>query len=378
MKKHLPQLDGLRGLAVLIVVSGHLAVFGIGFGVKTLGPLPPIGVDLFFVLSGFLITNILIDARAGKNYYLNFYARRALRIWPLYAIVLVIIFALLNHHVRILSFDETKIRWPFFALFLQNVVYRRAALLGPTALGLTWSLAVEEQFYLIWPVLVRKLSTKHLTMTLMMIVGMAPLARVLAIHIGVDPYINPLCRFDGMAIGSLAVLWMRARRHDEASIRRVAGRLLVISATAEIIVVMAGLERYVSKTFVSLGFCAVLLAALSSPWVIRVFSQAWLRHVGKVSYGIYLFHMLIGAALFTAFPGSSWSVRTARVLGVILGSVGVATLSFQLVESPVLRLKRFFQANSFEERNIEMRPKTVSDHPQMELPVAVRANQTSV
>ena len=345
MKTHLPQLDGLRGLAVLIVLFGHVAVFGIGFGIKALGPLPPLGVDLFFVLSGFLITNILIDARNGTHYYLNFYARRALRIWPLYAVMLVLFFAVLNHRVDRLTFDEHKLRWPFFALFLQNIVYHQATLLGPAALGLTWSLAVEEQFYLIWPVLVRKFSLKHLATVLMLIVAMAPVARFVAVRIGIDPYINPLCRFDGMAIGGLAVLWLRARKPVEAEIRRVVWRLLALSVAAEMIFWKAGLERYYSKTFVSLGFCALLLAALSSPVVIRLLSQAWLRHIGKVSYGIYLLHLLVGVSLVSAFPGISWGMRTVRAVCMIVGSLALATLSFEFLETPALRLKRFFPVN---------------------------------
>src|ERR1700678_30636 len=91
MNKHLPQLDGLRGIAILIVVLGHVTVFGFGLGISHLGPIPPAGVDLFFVLSGFLITRILLDARRQPHYFRNFYIRRALRIWPLYFAALLIL-----------------------------------------------------------------------------------------------------------------------------------------------------------------------------------------------------------------------------------------------------------------------------------------------
>src|ERR1700739_2917346 len=126
MKRHLPQLDGLRGIAVLIVLVGHVCVFGAGLGIKRLGPIPPVGVDLFFVLSGFLITNVLLDSLQTPRYYLNFYARRALRIWPLYAILLAFMFGVAGHRIGSVSFDHVRIRWQYFALFLQNLVYPKA------------------------------------------------------------------------------------------------------------------------------------------------------------------------------------------------------------------------------------------------------------
>lgn len=199
-QQHLPQLDGLRGLAIAIVVLGHMMVFGVGFGLSRLGALPPLGVTLFFVLSGFLITRILLDARNKSNYYLSFYARRALRIWPLYFLILAVLFWITNHRVAGLTFDENQVHWPFFVLYVQNIVYKNATLLGPPALGITWSLAVEEQFYTTWPFVVRNLTNITLKRFLLVVIAIAPIARYVCPQFGFDPYINPGWSDDGTGV----------------------------------------------------------------------------------------------------------------------------------------------------------------------------------
>ena len=342
MKKHIPQLDGLRGIAVLIVLVGHIAVFGVGLGLTRLGPLPPLGVYLFFVLSGFLITNVLLESLCTRRYYLNFYGRRALRIWPLYAILLVVIFGVANHRVQSLSFDAGQVRWQYFALFVQNIVYPRAELLGPLALAVTWSVAVEEQFYAIWPLLVRRLSQKHLQWILVLIVISAPLARYGAELLGIDPYINPLCRFDGMALGSLVALWVRRREPDVESLRKASWSLLLLSAGGAAAGAVLHLHHLLGKTFVSLGFCGVLIGALAFRSMAYVLSRSWIRYVGKISYGIYLLHIPVAAVTATVLDGNGWRIRIARACIIFAGSVGAATISWYLVESRMLRLKRFF------------------------------------
>ncbi len=342
MKKHLPQLDGLRGIAVLIVLLGHVAVFAVGLGISRLGPLPPLGVDLFFVLSGFLITNVLLEAQNAQHYYLNFYARRALRIWPLYTILLVCIFGIANRRNAYLTFDDAKIRWQYFALFVQNIVYPKPALLGPLALAVTWSVAVEEQFYFIWPVLVRSLPRKRLGWILLVPVIAAPIARYWLPALGVDPYINPLCRFDGMAIGGLAALWIFIRRPTDAVLNRAALWIMLVAVAGIAGASTFRLEKLLGKTFISAAFCGLLIAALSSKPVISILSRAWLRYIGKISYGIYLIHLPTAALIAALLPGDQWPARAGRACIILIATVVLATISWYLVESPILRLKRFF------------------------------------
>jgi peptidoglycan/LPS O-acetylase OafA/YrhL len=344
MPKHIPQLDGVRGLAILIVITGHVIALNTGLGIKSLGALPPMGVNLFFVLSGFLITNILLETRDSSNYYLSFYARRALRIWPLYFTVLVICFAVINHRIPGFDFDQSRVRWPFFALFIQNLVYSNASMLGPLALAGTWSLAVEEQFYALWPLLVRTCSSKLLTITLVTIFLMAPAARFCALRLGIDPYINPLCRFDGMALGGLLALWIRHYKPSRALMARITLWMLLAATAGELVTAKIGMVTYLSKTFVNIAFCALLLASLAVPLAITTMNMAWLRYMGKISYGAYLLHGIIAVLIYPLIPSNSVHSRLLRSACILLGTVCAASLSWHCFESKALRLKRLFPA----------------------------------
>jgi peptidoglycan/LPS O-acetylase OafA/YrhL len=341
-QQHLPQLDGLRGVAIAIVVLGHMLVFGVGLGFTKLGPLPPLGVVLFFVLSGFLITRILLDARDKSRYYLSFYARRALRIWPLYFLVLGILFWITNHRVAALTFDENQVRWPFFALYVQNIVYKNAILFGPPALGITWSLAVEEQFYTTWPLIVRNLTNVSLKYFLVALIAIAPFARFVFPELGYDPYINPLCRFDAMAMGGLVAIWMTEQQPERGRILRVAWRVVGTSAFVGGLSYVAGIGHLLSKTVESALWTAVLLGALSSFFVIRVLSNSVLRFLGKISYCAYLTHFIFAPITASLWPGGGIGVRVFRVTVVLSVTCLVGMLSWRCFEEPLLRFKRYF------------------------------------
>ena len=148
-------LDGLRAIAIVLVMLHHSPAMKAYFGAPRYGW---VGVDLFFVLSGYLITGILVEAKGGPNYYRNFYARRALRIWPLYFAVLIAITVVMPRVVHSEHFNVGLPPWYYF-LLLQNLFFTRALL---TFLSPTWSLAVEEQFYLIWPFVISLISRTSL------------------------------------------------------------------------------------------------------------------------------------------------------------------------------------------------------------------------
>jgi peptidoglycan/LPS O-acetylase OafA/YrhL len=342
MNKHLPQLDGLRGIAILIVVVGHLIVLNFGLGVTILGPIPPLGVDLFFVLSGFLITRILLESREEPNYFKSFYVRRALRIWPLYFAVLGVLFAVTNHRVPALTFDESRVHWPVFAFYVQNVFYKQASQLGPLALAITWSLAVEEQFYAIWPVVVRKLSIRALTGVLFATIAIALVARFVAPRFGIDPYINPVCRFDAMAMGGLLAIWTLTHKASRGVAISTMWVILSLAVLAEVICHFAGLTHYLSKTIVSAAFTGLLASGLHSNLVIRILSNRMLRSLGKVSYCIYLVHSIVAAIVLNVWPGPGLGIRLLRVAAIAFGTSVIAALSWRFFEEPILRLKKYF------------------------------------
>src|ERR1700760_1369307 len=159
LPKYMPALDGLRAFAVLAVLLVHFPWMPTPrLALLERLHLWPIlrygwvGVDLFFVISGFLITGILLDSKHTASYFRNFFARRALRIWPLYYAVLVFVFILctfLRPHGT--GAEILKWGWPYYILYLQNFVFSDN---GVPLLGVTWSLAVEEQFYITWPFIV--------------------------------------------------------------------------------------------------------------------------------------------------------------------------------------------------------------------------------
>src|SRR5580704_15437936 len=158
LKDHIPQLDGLRGIAVLLVLAQHTLGGSRRDSIGSLADLVAVparcgwvGVDLFFVLSGFLITRILLQTRGARNRYFVFYARRALRIWPVY-FPLVLIAYLANPWLPSALQSSFGARsWLLVVLFCQNLPALGAGVALPAILAPTWSLAVEEQFYLLWP-----------------------------------------------------------------------------------------------------------------------------------------------------------------------------------------------------------------------------------
>jgi peptidoglycan/LPS O-acetylase OafA/YrhL len=348
--RHFPQLDGIRGVAILIVLLGHLASLNIGFGIGKLGPLPPIGVDLFFVLSGFLITNNLLQARGRDHFFKNFYARRALRIAPLYFALLIFVFAIANHRLAALSFNAQKVHWQVFALYLQNLYYRQASELGPLCLAVTWSLAVEEQFYMVWPLLVSKLTIRNLSAVALGVVLVAPIARTIVPLLGYDPYINPICRMDAMAMGALLSLWCFATKPSARKIKSRAVCFFTAGAAGELICHFLGLTHVMSKSFVALMFTALLALSLAWEPLGKVLSGSPLRLTGKVSYCLYLAHPVIGALVFYKMRGSSLGNSVLRSILIIVLSYLVAWLSWTLFEAPILSLKKYFESR-FPSRN---------------------------
>src|SRR5688572_7114217 len=147
---HIPALDGLRGIAVLIVLGFHIFPNHVKFGWA--------GVDLFFVLSGFLITGILLESKGTPNYYRNYLAKRTLRIFPLYyffLIVFFIVFPLVGYSDSIYNYDYLSSTQSWYWLYIQNWrIFFDPHYPGEDIISHFWSLAIEEQFYIFWPLVI--------------------------------------------------------------------------------------------------------------------------------------------------------------------------------------------------------------------------------
>src|SRR5215470_14002997 len=180
--RHYPQLDVLRGIAVLMVMIIHSNGNVPFLHIQSFMHYGFVGVDLFFVLSGFLITGILLRTKEESGYFVNFYARRVLRIWPLYLCLLAFGFILVPFVQPQLrpSVAEQCHPWQAYLFFVQNVVVPKSGTFGP--LEITWSLCVEEQFYLVWPLIVFFASTKTIAKIAVFAIALSAGLRFLVEH----------------------------------------------------------------------------------------------------------------------------------------------------------------------------------------------------
>jgi peptidoglycan/LPS O-acetylase OafA/YrhL len=353
LPRYIPELDGVRAIAVLMVMLMHLltpddqsrgAFENVAPRALTLlishGWL---GVDLFFVLSGFLITGILLDSRESPRYFENFYGRRALRILPLYFLCIAVLACFYPGH------------GPYFLLslvFLANL----AGLVGagvPHGAAVFWSLAVEEHFYLIWPWLVRLLSRRALVLTCACIVIAETILRAIFVAHGMDVYCPSWFRFDGLASGALLAVWFRSplcsqRRSLLAAAACIAAAIAITIAGLPFGIMaktVAGMSlRYNQATFV---YCAGMLLAIACRSTRLTAPLRWnfARLTGDLSYCLYLTHLALMDGYMVLFrhyvaTGFTFSQLLLRAVIVVLASYGLALLSRRFLESPLLALKR--------------------------------------
>src|SRR4051812_2558873 len=219
----IPELDGIRALALIPVLYIHSNVIE-HTGLGIFAAYGWITVDLFFVLSGFLITGILLDAKGEEGYYRNFYARRALRVWPLYYALLIVVLVLIprfRHEAHELGRFSP---WYYF-LFLQNLFPFGGFVLVLTP---TWSLGVEEQFYLVWPLLISLVSRRFFPFLIAAGLVVLPFLRLATFSLTRDwiyTYILTFCRADALLVGAALAYWMRSESYSE-------GRLLAFGRAA--------------------------------------------------------------------------------------------------------------------------------------------------
>ncbi|HMB96310.1 MAG TPA: acyltransferase [Tepidisphaeraceae bacterium] len=347
-RAHIPQLDGLRGLAILGVMIVHFQgaqspVGGIARVMWLLGNLGGTGVDLFFVLSGFLITGILLDTKESPHFFRNFYMRRVLRIFPLYYGVLLAAFVILPRWT-VLNAPSTNQLWLW--LYSSNI---GISLFGKQFSIFThfWSLAIEEQFYLIWPMLVFLLSQKSLMRLCIAIFVGAALTRAIFVVAGSDPFYFTFCRTDALAIGAYLAIAVRSAEgllDLAADAWILAGILLLIFVPLYLLKSGGGdvAIQILKFSLYAIVYGALLLAAITSPGnsIISVaLSGKPLMAMGKYSYGMYVYHMICLLLVQRFMPSLGRFTDTAMAMAI---TFVVAWLSWHLFEKQFLNLKRFF------------------------------------
>lgn len=371
-RRHYPGLDGLRGLAVLLVLVQHY------FAIGTKYVWGWVGVRIFFVLSGFLITGILYDTRHAERRWSVFYIRRALRIFPLYYAVLIV--GLLLFPVFHWVVHPSWILWPFY---LQN--YSRFLWPHAVASGLTdhlrssrfhdptfflyyghfWSLAVEEQFYLVWPLVVFAVQRRETLMKFCVAVILAlPFVRlicaltlpIILLNAGIEDRFTPL-QCDSLLLGGLLALWIRGPAPDMTRLaKQVLWGLLGIGVVSQIVCrLLYGHAVYPGEgdpIFASLGYtwvnfgsaALVLLAIDPATRFSRMLRNRSLQWLGTISYGFYIFHdiphMAYEALVKALHLPDPHGVVTMLV--AFAGTIVLASASFYGFERPFLRLKDRF------------------------------------
>ena len=350
--RHTPALDGLRGLAIVLVMWSHFVTVGglvddsnAGFRLLRGGF---VGVDLFFVLSGFLITGILLDApKTTGSYFRVFYLRRAVRIFPLYYAILIGVFL-----TRPAGPDSPAWYW----LFASNLgaTLKSDWLVSPKGVSLShfWSLAVEEQFYLVWPLLVRFLNRRSLEKTCMGLLVIAPVIHF-TLHFSGNPvgaYLFTGTRLNTLAAGALLAIVFRDRERWRIWMSwapQVGLAAAAISVLGLIFPVQISLVPFAPLLWGAL----LMLVMQPLSRISQVFSGRILVAFGKYSYGLYLLHYLFDPWLkdvlypkwIVGIAGNGGaSVALFMIVATIL-TFSAALLSWNLLEKPFLSLKRHFR-----------------------------------
>jgi peptidoglycan/LPS O-acetylase OafA/YrhL len=363
---HIPQLDGIRGLAIAIVLIYHYLVLSpIGqAGSPFAGLLKPFqygwsGVDLFFVLSGFLLGGILLDNRDSPNYFKAFYVRRFCRIFPIY-------FAVLGSFLlarQVFASGDPIVAGSFhfwqYSTLLQNFQMATGNSFGPVWLAVTWSLAIEEQFYLVLPALLRFIPRRWTVVCLVLIAVAAPVLRVALSLTHYDHrialYVLMPCRADALMMGVLAAIALRNPRIKDLIDRN---RRALYGALGIAVLILAMtlpdkaswqsgfLPTYGFSAFAVVYAMVLVLAVTSSKrdLIGAITRNRTLSKLGTISYGVYLTHLIVLSLVL--WIGARYDLAptlTVRWFVTILSAVmtlGLSALSWRYFESRLVNLGR--------------------------------------
>ena len=373
-RRHVPELDGVRGVAIAMVMALHFVnnqVIPTNLAERAAIKISNYGlwgVDLFFVLSGFLITGILADARGTPGYFVNFFARRSLRIFPLYFGVLLV-FTVLVPPAVLGAIDpellEARARWPWLWSYLTNVYLAPETTFSIPYLSHFWSLAIEEHFYLVWPFVIWGVATRP---AMRLCVGLGVAALVLRIYFSVTApaqlYASVLtpCRIDALCAGA----WFALAARDGNGLDRTRTRQLAV--TAGLLVAALSIWHFVLHqgaslvlplrgTALAVFFGAIIYGAAHHDglrMLNAVLRAAWLQHLGRYSYGLYVFHGIVAYGMHRYgvpvwFDGLTpvHTVNSLLMVGCGVGvSYAIAIASYHGFELPFLALKTRFSSPS--------------------------------
>ena len=369
MNQRVKELDGIRGIAILLVFAFHafkradyFTANPILHFITKLTSIGWMGVDLFFVLSGFLITSILLQTKGEKGFFKNFYARRILRIFPLYYVVL----ALTVYFMPVLEPEanaQTLATLPIFLIYQQNWLLITGDF-PSLYLLVTWSLAIEEQFYLFWPLTVYFFEKKKLAWVSVGIITLSSLIRIVAILLYEDAhnahvftYYSTVTRLDALAFGALIALAFRESELWKKRLSKMALPALLVTISLVLVAVLQpNSYQVINNNWVrTIGY--TLLAMMGGSAVVisltqnedsllrRLFRNKALLFFGKYSYAIYLIHppiLQIFLDLLWDAKFRGWQAYVSYLFISFSLTILLALLSWNLLEKHMLSLKKYF------------------------------------
>ncbi len=356
-RKHVTELDGVRGLAILMVICFH---YFPGVGIASPGWM---GVDLFFALSGYLITGRLLLTRGREDYFKVFYLNRMLRIFPLYYLVLIVFYAAVflltkNANVGRLAFYTQHA--PAFFFFTENWTFIRYGLPAEAYLNHFWSLAIEEQFYLVWPLVIYFISSAKMRLTAWAgILAVVIIFRFVIYEYGGEGngqicYFNTLCRLDSFVMGAaLCQCKLSGFVIPKKWVMLLKG--LMVAMLIGISVLYLNADRFSGFRQI-FGYSCVAVFCTTIIWIAagrkhrlsEMFNNNILRYCGKISYGLYIFHwpvLLIAGGKITQwtslrYPDQTAGIHILSVTSCLLISFLLSSLSFGFFESWFLKFRK--------------------------------------
>lgn len=350
--KYYKNLDGVRAIAALMVMFFHFSR-KISPDTRFLQFLTKIsifgqtGVTLFFVLSGFLITRILLYNKGYGNYFKNFFVRRSLRIFPLYYLFLLISFFILPY---LFNIQKTSINQQlYYYFYLQNFArtFSWSGWITANGPGHFWSLAVEEHFYMVWPFIIYFLSTRNIKKAVFVIILLALFLRIIMLSKGLDVFYFTFTRFDSLAIGGLLALI-----ENKGGIKSVNSKKFLILAGIVFIPTiyiwtnftgagnhMLQIFKYLLLSLTYFSFIGFLLTLKSNNFLNKILECSFLSYTGRISYGLYVYHpiayLIAGVYLNTNY----------LVINIIIHfglAYFISAVSYYFFENYFIGLKKYF------------------------------------
>jgi peptidoglycan/LPS O-acetylase OafA/YrhL len=344
--KYIKQLDGIRAIAALMVMFFHFfqnleTNSKFYLGIKKISFFGQTGVSLFFVLSGFLITRILLSTREDKNYFKNFYLRRALRIFPLYYLFLIIYYFLipLISNSQFVPFNQQIYYWIYIQNFATTFNWKSS---GPDHF---WSLAVEEHFYLFWPLMVYFIQNKKIKIGILLIIVLAFISRLFFVENNIDVFYFTLTRMDELALGALLatfekngeLIYTKTKFFLISIIILVIPTIILWIETTGKAISLVQLFKFNLISLIYFCLIGLVVCLKNESFLNKVLRGKFFIYTGKISYGLYVYHPLCFFMISVLLKVTY--VPISFFLSFLLTYL-IASISYYFYESYFISLKK--------------------------------------